>query len=124
MDATKAVMAPVQLDEVDAGHGPPGVVWSAPPSELNVNLVVLPPGASIAAHTNAEVDVLVVVVAGEGKLTTDGIIHGLVPTGAVVVPRGVKRSVVAGPSGIRYLSVHRARGALGVGRRSSPSPAG
>ncbi len=109
--------APVRLDELDAGSGPGGVIWSADPSELNVNLVVLPPGADVAAHVNREVDVLVVGLDGGGHLTVDGERHELVPPAAALVPKGASRAIDAGPHGIRYLSVHRARGALTIGPR-------
>ncbi len=113
--------SPVDLTAV-AGDG--GVVWSAAPEGLNVNLVVLGPGQAIAAHRNDELDVLVVVLAGAASIAVDDVVHDVRATGALVVPRGALRSVTpSGADGVRYLTVHRRRSGLDVTRSRSPGPA-
>jgi hypothetical protein len=42
--------------------------------------------------------------------------RALAPGEVVVVAKGVRRQVVAGPDGIRYATVHRRRGGLQIGR--------
>lgn len=103
---------PIDLAAVQATGD--GVAWSAGAGGLNVNLVVLGPGAVIDEHGNDEVDVLVVVVGGAVAVTVDGERHHVAGAVAGVIPRGAVRRVEAGPDGARYLSVHRARGPLGV----------
>ncbi|HET9442794.1 MAG TPA: hypothetical protein VFO65_05685 [Acidimicrobiales bacterium] len=98
-----------------------GVAWSTSPEGLHVNLVALGPRGEMAEHVNAEVDVVVVVVAGEATVTVEGRAHRLAGGSAGVVPRGARRAVAAGPGGARYLSIHRRRAPLGV---RSPGAAG
>jgi quercetin dioxygenase-like cupin family protein len=94
-----------------------GVHWTLEtPSELNVNLVHLDPGHAIGEHVNAEVDVVIVVLAGRGQLTVDG--HGteLAPHVVACVPKRSCRGVRAAEGeGLDYLSIHRRRGPLGIG---------
>lgn len=104
-----------RVDLLAAGASGDGVAWSAAPEGLNANLVVLAPGAGIGEHRNDEVDVLVVVLAGAATVTVDGEPHDMAAGTAGVVPRGTARSIGAGAEGARYLSIHRARGALRVG---------
>ncbi|HET9607955.1 MAG TPA: cupin domain-containing protein [Acidimicrobiales bacterium] len=107
--------APVDL--LAAGASGDGVAWSSAPEGLNANLVVLAPGAGIGEHRNDAVDVLVIVLAGAVTVTVDGATHEMAAGAAGVVPRGAARAVRAGAEGARYLSIHRARGALQVGPR-------
>jgi quercetin dioxygenase-like cupin family protein len=95
-----------------------GVAWSAAPTGLNVNLVALGPGGPIGEHRNDEVDVLVVVVAGEVTVSVDDDPHHVEAGGAGVIPHGTARGITAGLDGARYLTVHQARGPLQV--RATP----
>jgi quercetin dioxygenase-like cupin family protein len=107
-------------DPVDLQHVPvtgDGVAWSAAPEGVNANLVALGPGGHIAAHRNDEVEVLVVVLDGSGCLAVDDAVAALGGRDAVVVPRGAVRAIRAGDGGLRYLTVHRARGPLAIQRR-------
>jgi quercetin dioxygenase-like cupin family protein len=108
----------VDLDEMLRAAGD-GVHWTlADASELNANLVHLDAGSRIDAHVNREVDVLLVVLEGDGVLQLDGQPFALARNTVAHVPNGVKRSVAAGASGLAYLTVHRRRGSLQV---TSPS---
>lgn len=93
-----------------------GVHWALEePGDLNVNLVHLDAGHVVGDHANDEVDVLIVVLAGRGRLRIDG--HGTDLTAHVVarVPRMSRRSVhAAEDEGLDYLSIHRRRGPLGI----------
>jgi mannose-6-phosphate isomerase-like protein (cupin superfamily) len=120
--------AVVDLDQLlgePADH--PGVHWSHAGGDLNVNVVRLPAGAVIDDHVNDEVDVLVVVVGGFGTATVDDEVIPLGPRSLVVIPAGTTRAIAAGASGLDYLTGHRARGPLGIGRRqrsqAPPPPA-
>ena len=101
--------------DVDAVPGIGGVVWHLPPSrDLNVNLVRLEPDQRIGEHINDDVDVLMVVRAGDGEMAVDGIRHQIVSGSVAHVRHGAARSISAGPAGLTYLSVHRRRGSLTI----------
>lgn len=91
----------------DAGVG--GAVWRLEPSarELDANLISLPPEGTIGEHVGADLDTLWHVVAGSGVLRTERGDVALAPGGVVYLPRRARRAVLAGPDGLRYLSVHR-----------------
>ena len=115
--------APVDL--LAAGASGDGVAWSSAPEGLNANLVVLAPGSGIGEHRNDTVDVLVIVLAGAVTVTVDGATYEMAAGAAGVVPRGAARAIRAGAGGARYLSIHRARGALQVGpQRRGPHEGG
>ncbi len=118
-DESGCAVAAEQVVVVDVGatdtDGRSGVVWSLPHGgDLDANLVHLDPGDAIGAHVNDEVDVLVWVIAGRGRLVVDGTcleLHGCV---LVSIPKGRRREVEAGTDGITYFSIHRRRGPLAI----------
>jgi quercetin dioxygenase-like cupin family protein len=98
--------------------GPSGAIWSLPHGgDLDANVVVLVAGASVDSHVNDEVDVLVVTVAGSGTVSVDGDVVELSPSIVVHVPKGATRQIRAGDETLVYLTVHRARSGLSIGRR-------
>ena len=107
------------LDSIAPGPGADGVIWTLPQSgDLNANLVSLSPSATMSEHRNTVVDVLIVVLAGDGTLTVGDQESALGGHSAALVPRGSSRSIQAGSRGLRYLTVHLARPPLGL--RSNP----
>jgi mannose-6-phosphate isomerase-like protein (cupin superfamily) len=100
-----------------AGDGA-GPQWGTESADLNATLLSWPSGDGTPEHVNDERDVLVVGVAGSGTITVDGVARPLGAATAVVVPKGASRLIEAGPSGLRYLSVHRRRGGLAVAPRN------
>lgn len=105
------------MDVVDLsrleGRGP---VWGAASEELNATLLVWGEGEGQPQHVNGERDVAVVVLAGTGALVVDGETHTLATGTLAIVPRGATRSLVAGPEGLRCVSLHRRRGGLTIER--------
>lgn len=98
--------------------GSGGAIWSLPHGgDLDANLVHLDPGGEIGAHANNDVDVLVFVRSGSGELMIGGQAHRLGIDHLVLIPKGPQRAIVAGTAGISYLSVHRRRSPLRIGRR-------
>ena len=69
-------------------------------------------------HVNAERDVALVALAGGGTLVVDGAEHPFTAATLAIVPRGATRSLVAGPDGLRCLSLHRRRGGLEIESRA------
>ncbi len=97
------------LARASAGHG---AIWSALAEDLNVNLVAFDPGQGVDEHVNAELDVLVVGIAGEGTLEVDGRRLPLAAGQATIVPKGSRRAIRAGRERFVYLTCHRRRAGL------------
>ncbi|QTE02544.1 cupin domain-containing protein [Streptomyces cyanogenus] len=109
---------------------PAGVLWKLAESgrQLDANVVRLAPGGRVTAHTEAQLDVLVLVVAGDGTLG-DGTAEAAEPLaeGALVwLPHGAPRSITAGGTGLTYVTVHDRRPGMRIGPRpgvtSLPQP--
>jgi len=52
------------------------------------------------------------VLEGGAVATVDEQEHALVPGSALLVEKGSSRAICAGADGVRYVSIHRRRGAL------------
>lgn len=96
-----------------------GAVWRLPVAgrDLDSNVVALPPGGVIHAHDGPEVDVLVHVLAGSGRLDGERRSLELQPGVLLWLPRRSRRAFSAGSGGLRYLTVHRRRQSLVIGSR-------
>lgn len=95
-----------------------GVVWSLPHGGgLDANIVRLAARDTIGEHVNDQLDVLVVVWSGSGELVVDDRRVLLLPGTIAHIERGARRSIRAGDEGLVYLSTHRNRGPLAIGRR-------
>jgi quercetin dioxygenase-like cupin family protein len=99
-----------------------GARWklAEPERQLDANLVHLPAGGHIGTHLEPDLDVVLVVVAGDGIFgTADGPQH--VAAGNLVwLPHGSGRDLTAGAAGLSYLTVHRRRPGLQI----KPGPPG
>ncbi|WP_343599453.1 DUF2249 domain-containing protein [Mycobacterium sp.] len=97
----------------DAANDPDltGAVWKLEVRErdLDSNIIALAPGGGIAAHTGADVDVLIHVLAGSGRLSTEQSEIDLAPGALLWLPKRSRRQFSAGPQGLRYLTVHQKR---------------
>jgi quercetin dioxygenase-like cupin family protein len=93
-----------------------GAYWSLVSSDLNLNLVRLGAGEEVAPHINAEVDVVGLVVAGEGTLSLEERAEPLRAGQLFFVPKGARRGIQAAGDELVYLTCHRRRGALTIGR--------
>lgn len=107
----------VNTTEVAASTGEPdvsGAVWKLQASQrdLDSNIIALPPGRTIEAHTGPDLDVLIHVLAGSGQLTTEQDALDLLPGTLLWLPRRSRRQFTAGPDGLRYLTVHQRRQSL------------
>jgi uncharacterized protein (DUF2249 family)/quercetin dioxygenase-like cupin family protein len=91
-----------------------GAVWKlqARERDLDANVIALPPGQEIDAHTGPDLDVLIHVLAGSGRLTTELGTIDLTPGVLLWMPRRSRRRFTAGAEGLRYLTVHQRRQAL------------
>jgi uncharacterized protein (DUF2249 family) len=98
------------------GRDAAGAIWKLPMRErdLDSNVIHLPAGGGIETHTGPELDVLLFVVDGTGRLGTELDTIDL-HTGALVwLPRRSRRTFTAGPDGLTYLSVHQRKPTLAL----------
>jgi quercetin dioxygenase-like cupin family protein len=93
-----------------------GARWKLAEAErqLDANLVHLPAGRHVDTHREPDLDVVLVVVAGDGVFgTADG--PQPVAAGKLIwLPHGSSRDITAGPEGLTYLTVHRRRPGLQI----------
>ncbi|MFF5488626.1 cupin domain-containing protein [Streptomyces virginiae] len=95
----------------ELGPASTGAVWrlSEPGRQLDANIVRISAGQRVETHTEPDLDVLLLVVAGDGTLvTSDG--PCLLSEGILTwLPHGSTRGIVAGKEGLSYVTVHRRR---------------
>lgn len=104
----------VPEDELARDTGPSGPQWGIATEDLNATLLRWPPGHIVAEHLNDACDVLLVVVEGTGRATIDGVTHELAAGDPLVIAKGSRRSIEAGPGGIRYVTAHVKRPPLQI----------
>jgi quercetin dioxygenase-like cupin family protein len=113
----------VDLIERAAASATPGPAWAYQGADLNANLLVFDDGDGVAEHVNAEVDVLVVVLAGAGVVEVDGRAFAVRAGQALVVSKGARRALRADGGRFAYLTCHRRRAGLwpaGLPRPAAP----
>ena len=91
------------------GNGPQ---WSHESADLDLTLLSWQSGQEIAAHVNAEVDVVFFVVDGSGEVIVDGETYGLTAGQALLIPKGSERAIRCTGERFSYLSIHRRRAGL------------
>ncbi|MFD8545521.1 cupin domain-containing protein [Streptomyces sp. NPDC059649] len=112
---TGALTAGAALD-----GAPAGALWrlAEPGRQLDANVVRIPPAGRVAPHTEPDLDVLLLVVAGDGTLLSADGSRPLAEGSLVWLPHGATRGLVAGAGGLSYLTVHPRR----PGMRIQPPP--
>ncbi|MFJ7591196.1 hypothetical protein ACIQZO_28235 [Streptomyces sp. NPDC097617] len=107
-----------------AAEGRSGALWRLRHKgrQLDANLVRLLPDGEIALHREPEVDVLLLVVKGGGSLSLDGAVSEASPGSLILLPRGAPRSLRAGPEGLVFLTAHRRRAGMSIGRPPRTEP--
>ncbi|MFH8935526.1 cupin domain-containing protein [Streptomyces griseosporeus] len=100
--------------------GATGALWKLAESgrQLDANVVRLDPGTRVAPHIEPDLDVLLVVVAGDGTLDGGGVPQDLTEGAVVWLPHGSTRGITAGDDGLAYLTVHRRRPGMQIRRRA------
>jgi mannose-6-phosphate isomerase-like protein (cupin superfamily) len=104
----------VVIDLVDrsGGEGHSGPRWSHESDDLDLTLLTWRGHERIAAHVNREVDVVLIVVAGEGEVVVNGATHRLSAGQAILIPKGTERAIRCAGDRFSYLSLHRRRRGL------------
>jgi len=96
------------------GRSGKGPLWGMASTDLNATLLAWPPAHEVPEHVNGELDVLLIVLGGQGSAVIEGETHSLKSGSAILIPCGTCRRIKAGAAGLRYLSVHRRRGPLQI----------
>ena len=106
------------LDGADAAapEKSPDAAVGLASEELNVTPLSWKAGSGPPEHVNEERDVVIVVLDGSVTLSIDGEECELVLGEAAIVAKGRRRKITAGRDGVRYLSIHRRRPPLQIGR--------
>jgi quercetin dioxygenase-like cupin family protein len=97
-----------------------GPLWGTETEDVNATLLAWPAEGGPDEHVNDERDVVLVVLAGSATVTIDGESHAVHPGQSLIVEKGRRRAVFAGPDGVRYLSVHVRRGPLQIASQRQP----
>jgi quercetin dioxygenase-like cupin family protein len=94
-----------------------GVLWILDASDdLNANLVRFGTGRGVGEHVNDEVDVVFLGVSGSGFVGVNGEEHTLSAGKLIFVPKDAWRSTRSTSEDFAYLTIHRRRGPLQIGR--------
>jgi quercetin dioxygenase-like cupin family protein len=104
--------APIHAPTLTAAAAHDGPLWSTASEQLNANLLRFSAGQGIAAHVNNEVDVLVVVLGGLGRITIDEDEYDITAGTIIVIPRGARRSIASLSDSLAYVTCHRRRAGL------------
>ena len=107
----------IDLAAIGAGAQNSGPQWGHSCDDLNLTLLSWERGRTVAPHVNNEVEVVIVVVDGEGEAIVNGETFRLAPGQALLIPKGVERaiqgtSIQGTAERFSYLSVHRRRQGL------------
>jgi len=99
-----------------------GALWklAEPGRQLDANIVYLPARQRVDAHAEPDLDVLLLVLAGDGTLGTVGDALHLASGTAAWLPHGSSRSLAAGDDGLSYLTVHRRRPGMQIRPSGAP----
>lgn len=102
----------------EPADNPPGALWRLAEDgrQLDANLVHLPPGQHVGTHAEPDLDVLLLVVAGDGVLDTAQGRQPLTEGALFWLPHGSSRSLSAGEGGLSCLTVHRRRPGMQIRR--------
>lgn len=120
MPELAAVRILANLQElIDDPSAAGGARWTLaePGRQLDANLVHLPPQQRIDTHTEPDLDVLVVVVAGAGLVSTPAGQQSIAEGNVVWLAHGSTRAITAGDDGLSYLTVHRRRPGMQIKKR-------
>ena len=100
-----------------------GAVWKLGmrQRDLDSNVIRLPPEAIIDSHVGPDLDVMVLVLSGDGQVGTELGPVDLHAGALAWLPRRSRRRISAGPGGLTYLTVHQRRRALALDPAARPA---
>jgi quercetin dioxygenase-like cupin family protein len=121
MDGQEPQVVDLAALAASVGQADAGAIWSLGSADLNLNLVSFADGDGVESHVNSEVDVIGLVIRGDGVLEIDGRTERLKPGVLFFMPKGATRAIHAGAGELAYLTCHRRRAGLMPKRATRPS---
>jgi quercetin dioxygenase-like cupin family protein len=108
------IPSPVCVDarEILQSDVPSGPQWAHESEDLDITLLSWQEGKQIEAHSNNEVDVVLIGIAGTGQVTINGAEYEMHAGVTLLIPKGSERAIAAKESPFSYLSIHRRRRGL------------
>jgi mannose-6-phosphate isomerase-like protein (cupin superfamily) len=103
-----------------AGKGP-GPAYGTEMEDLDLTVLTWPEFRGIESHVNREVDVVTLVIAGEGAAVVDGVTYELRLGQILLIPKGSERSLRSLSSDFRYVNIHKRRRRLMPGAPRPPA---
>jgi uncharacterized protein (DUF2249 family)/quercetin dioxygenase-like cupin family protein len=93
-----------------------GAVWKleSRQRQLDSNVIRLGSHDRIHPHNGPDQDVLLHILAGSGQVVSEGGTAELTEGSLIWLPQRSRRSIIAGPDGLSYLSVHVRRPGLSI----------
>ena len=100
-----------------------GAIWklSMRQRDLDSNVIHLPAAASIESHAGPDIDVLILVLSGTGRLSTECDALDLHTGNLIWLPRRSRRAFSTGPEGLTYLTVHQRKPSLSLAPSLRPA---
>lgn len=86
-----------------------GALWGFETQDLDCTLVAWPKGAGVKAHTNEEVDVIMLVVEGRALIELEDKAQQLSEGQLLIISKGTERRIEAISDRLVYLNVHKRR---------------
>lgn len=100
------------LIDLQTAHAHSGPQLGHESEDLNLTLLLWKAGEGVAPHVNDEVDVVLIVIDGEGEVTVGAEVFALSIGQALLIPKGCERAIRCLGERFSYLSVHRRRRGL------------
>jgi mannose-6-phosphate isomerase-like protein (cupin superfamily) len=99
-----------------AGEGP-GPVFGTEMEDLDLTVLAWSENRGVEPHVNSEVDVVTVVLSGQGEAVVNGMNYELKLGQILIIPKGAERSIRSLSTDFRYVNVHKRRRRLMPGIR-------
>jgi quercetin dioxygenase-like cupin family protein len=99
----------IDFTQIGIEEGVYGAVFALESDDLDCNLVYWDEGQGVPAHPNDELDVVGIVLRGEGILHMDGVDYELRTGQFFLIPKRVVRELRSAGGEFVYLAVHRRR---------------
>lgn len=105
-------MTPRFVDTTKLTHQQSGPQWGAESDDLDATVLSWQHGRGVAWSVNNELDVVMVVLEGEGEARIESEVVYLKPGVALLIPKGARRSVITSSERLTYINIHRRRPGL------------
>ena len=102
----------IDFTQIELEEGRYGPVFALESDDLDCNLVYWDEGHGVPAHPDDDLDIVGIVLRGEGVLHMDGVEYKLRAGQFFLIPKRVVRALNSAGGEFLYLTVHRRRDPL------------